>query len=227
LSKLLIIFFLVYGEGYFRNPITSRLNADNMAEGFKMNNHPTDEIRPIKVICIGAGISGIISAIRLPEKIPDLELRLYEKSEDIGGTWLDNHYPGSKSYKMRPRKNFRAFLISYRNIQLLVVSYFGPKKEKKAELSCFKDIPAAAYQLSFESNTQWSAYFAPGGEIKAYWDRVCAKWDVYRYVTFNTEVTEARWNEETCKWTVQLKDVKTGQVGTPQLSVCIINILLT
>ncbi|QKX62741.1 uncharacterized protein TRUGW13939_09903, partial [Talaromyces rugulosus] len=141
-----------------------------MAEGFTMNNHSTDEVRPIKVICIGAGISGIISAIRLPEKIPNLELRLYEKSEDIGGTWLDNHYPG---------------------------------------IAC--DIPAAAYQLSFESNTQWSAYFAPGGEIKAYWDRVCAKWDVYRYVTFNTQVTEARWNEETCKWTVQLKDVKTGQ----------------
>ncbi|KAF9891223.1 hypothetical protein FE257_004787 [Aspergillus nanangensis] len=53
-----------------------------------------DEGRPIKVICIGAGFSGILCAIRLPQRIPNLELVIYDKNHDIGGTWLENVYPG-------------------------------------------------------------------------------------------------------------------------------------
>lgn len=55
---------------------------------------PVDESRPIKVICIGAGIAGITAAIRLPQKIKNLELVLYEKNSDIGGVWFENKYPG-------------------------------------------------------------------------------------------------------------------------------------
>lgn len=55
---------------------------------FAIRNVAIDEYRPIKVICIGAGISGILSAIRFPQKIPNLELKIYEKNEDIGGSKL-------------------------------------------------------------------------------------------------------------------------------------------
>lgn len=79
------------------------------------------------------------------------------------------------------------------------------------------DIPAAAYQLSFESNTQWSAYYAPGPEIQRYWEGIAEKYDVYRYITFNTQVTEARWDQEEGLWTIRLRDVITGRV-----SLCII-----
>lgn len=61
---------------------------------FQFRDHPTDEVSKIKVICIGAGISGILSAIRLPQKIENLELSIYEKSRHLGGTWFDNRYPG-------------------------------------------------------------------------------------------------------------------------------------
>ncbi|KAK6382936.1 hypothetical protein LTS17_003606 [Exophiala oligosperma] len=53
-----------------------------------------DDDRPIKVICIGAGISGMLTAIRFPQKIKNLELVIYDKSDDIGGTWHENRYPG-------------------------------------------------------------------------------------------------------------------------------------
>jgi hypothetical protein len=49
-----------------------------------------DTLRPIKVICIGGGLSGILTAIRFPQRIPNLELVIYEKNEDIGGTWFEN-----------------------------------------------------------------------------------------------------------------------------------------
>lgn len=53
-----------------------------------------DEYRPMKVICIGAGMCGITVGCMFPEKIPNLELVIYEKNNDVGGTWLENHYPG-------------------------------------------------------------------------------------------------------------------------------------
>lgn len=51
---------------------------------------PIDEVRPIKVICIGAGFSGILCGIRIPQLVENAELVIYEKNSDIGGTWLEN-----------------------------------------------------------------------------------------------------------------------------------------
>ena len=53
-----------------------------------------DEPRPLKVIYIGAGISGILAAIQFPKYVPNLELAIYEKNADVGGTWFENRYPG-------------------------------------------------------------------------------------------------------------------------------------
>lgn len=51
---------------------------------------PADHCRPMKVICIGAGISGILTAIRFPQHIQNLDLVVYEKNEGLGGTWFEN-----------------------------------------------------------------------------------------------------------------------------------------
>lgn len=59
-----------------------------------IEERPIDGKRPLKVICVGAGISGIITAIRFPQRIPNLELQIYEKNPDITGTWFENRYPG-------------------------------------------------------------------------------------------------------------------------------------
>lgn len=67
-----------------------------MAQTFQIRDAPVDEFAKIKVICIGAGLSGILSAIKLPQNIENLDLAIYEQSSGVGGTWLDNHYPGSK-----------------------------------------------------------------------------------------------------------------------------------
>ncbi len=53
---------------------------------------PVDHARPVKVVCIGAGYSGILTAIRFPQKIKNLDLTIYDKNEDIGGTWFENRY---------------------------------------------------------------------------------------------------------------------------------------
>lgn len=55
-----------------------------------LEDRAIDQPRPIKIICIGAGFSGILTAIRFPQRIPNLELVIYEKNADIGGTWYEN-----------------------------------------------------------------------------------------------------------------------------------------
>ena len=59
---------------------------------------PVENFRPLKVIAIGAGFSGIYLSIRLPEWLRNVELVVYEKNADLGGTWLENRYPGCESF---------------------------------------------------------------------------------------------------------------------------------
>ncbi|RKL19310.1 hypothetical protein BFJ68_g3584 [Fusarium oxysporum] len=50
--------------------------------------------RPLKVIVVGAGPSGIAALIEL-KKLPHIEILCFEKNADVGGTWLETRYPGA------------------------------------------------------------------------------------------------------------------------------------
>lgn len=54
--------------------------------------HCVDDYRPVKIIVIGAGLSGILAGIRFPQRIQNLTLTIYDKNEDVGGTWWENRY---------------------------------------------------------------------------------------------------------------------------------------
>jgi len=75
------------------------------------------------------------------------------------------------------------------------------------------DIPAHVYQLTFESNSQWSSYYAPGSEIQAYLKRVATKYNVYKYVKFKHKVQKAEWDDSEGKWHVHVEDLITGKVS--------------
>ncbi|WP_428482428.1 flavin-containing monooxygenase [Pyruvatibacter mobilis] len=47
---------------------------------------------PFHVAIIGAGVAGICQAIKLQEA--GIAFTIFEKADDIGGTWRDNTYPG-------------------------------------------------------------------------------------------------------------------------------------
>ena len=48
----------------------------------------------LEVLIIGAGMSGILAAIKLAEI--GVQYKIYEKNNDLGGTWYENQYPGSR-----------------------------------------------------------------------------------------------------------------------------------
>ena len=56
----------------------------------------TEQPRPLRIAIIGAGMSGILAAIKLRESGYD-DVVLYEKAERLGGTWRENTYPGIAS----------------------------------------------------------------------------------------------------------------------------------
>ena len=70
---------------------------------------PTETCRQFKVAVIGAGMSGLLSAIRLKEA--GINFEIIEKNPDVGGTWFENTYPGCRvdsanhvySYSFRPQ----------------------------------------------------------------------------------------------------------------------------
>ena len=68
------------------------------------------------------------------------------------------------------------------------------------------DIPATTYSYWFEPNPYWSRLFPPGAELQRYAEKVADKYDVRRYMRFNTTVECARWDEDERLWQVTLAD---------------------
>lgn len=146
-------------NGTHVNPSTDHVEHD----GYQLADFAIDEHRPVRIAVIGAGYSGILAAIRIPQRLRNYELVVYERENGIGGTWFVNRYPG---------------------------------------LAC--DIPSHTYQLSFEPNLRWSAFYAPGPEILAYLQQVAAKYHVEKYVKLRHKLSGANWDEEHGKWTLKL-----------------------
>jgi cation diffusion facilitator CzcD-associated flavoprotein CzcO len=51
------------------------------------------ERSPLRIAIIGAGMSGVLTAIKLREAGED-DFTIYEKADRLGGTWRENTYPG-------------------------------------------------------------------------------------------------------------------------------------
>jgi cyclohexanone monooxygenase len=64
------------------------------------------------------------------------------------------------------------------------------------------DVPSHLYSFSFALNPNWSRSFSPQDEIQNYLRGVAAKYQVADKHLFNTDVTNARWDEKTTRWLV-------------------------
>jgi len=64
-----------------------RTNGVDAEPQWQLHDTPIENQRPIRVIVIGAGYSGVYCGIRIPERMRNCELVIYEKNAGIGGTW--------------------------------------------------------------------------------------------------------------------------------------------
>ncbi|PQE11649.1 phenylacetone monooxygenase protein [Rutstroemia sp. NJR-2017a WRK4] len=65
--------------------------------GYTVKEQPLGTLRPVRVIIIGAGVSGINLARTLKQQTVRVEHVIYDKNPDVGGTWYENCYPGCAS----------------------------------------------------------------------------------------------------------------------------------
>ena len=87
------------------------------------------------------------------------------------------------------------------------------------------DVPSHLYSFSFERHYPWSRRFAPQQEIFSYQQYCARKYDLYRHIRFNTEVADARYQDEDGIWELTLTNgdtlttrvliTATGQLNQP------------
>ncbi|KAF7590203.1 hypothetical protein BBP40_003178 [Aspergillus hancockii] len=88
--------------------------------------------RKLRVVCIGAGISGLSVAYKLKHEKPldFVDLVIYEKNREVGGTWFENVYPGvacdipvhSYQFPFAPNPNWSSYYGSGKEIQEYIVN---------------------------------------------------------------------------------------------------------
>ena len=73
--------------GTYRHPYDIELNTDHAYTP-----------RKLRVITIGAGFSGLLMAHKFQHRFPEMQAyvhhTIYERHNQLGGTWLVNTYPG-------------------------------------------------------------------------------------------------------------------------------------
>lgn len=124
--------------------------------------------REPKVVIIGAGMSGLLAAVKLHEAgIRDVVL--YEKSDAVGGTWRDNRYPGLScdvpahlyTYSFEPNPDYSRRFAHGAEIR----AYFERVARKYNLESIIKfncELTDAAYR-----NSQWHLKTRAGDEVVA------------------------------------------------------------
>jgi 4-hydroxyacetophenone monooxygenase len=77
------------------------------------------------------------------------------------------------------------------------------------------DVGNHFYCYSFEPTDQWTHFFAEQPELQDYFQRVMDKYGVGPHVRWETEVTDASWDDATAMWTIRTRGLD-GTVSTLQ-----------
>ncbi len=110
------------------------------------------------VAIIGSGFGGLGLAVKLKES-GNNNFVIFERADQVGGTWRDNIYPG-----------------------------------------CGCDIPSHLYSFSFEMNSDWSREYSLQPEILEYIINLKNKYNLEPHIQYNTNIVEARFDEENLRW---------------------------
>lgn len=97
-----------------------------------------DEAGSVSAIIVGAGVSGVCAAVRLQEA--GVQLKIFEKNTDVGGTWFENRYPGCAvdtpnhfyQFSFAPNNDWPRYFSQRKDIQEYIASvadWFGVRDQ--------------------------------------------------------------------------------------------------
>jgi hypothetical protein len=78
------------------NGHTTASKPSENGHAYTVREQPLGATRHIRIVGIGAGASGLNLIRTLRLNLTDYEVTVYEKNTDVGGTWLENRYPGCR-----------------------------------------------------------------------------------------------------------------------------------
>ncbi|KAI0144715.1 flavin-binding monooxygenase [Pestalotiopsis sp. NC0098] len=132
------------------------------ASPFTLKDEPLENQRSLKVRVIGAGYSGIYLGIRIPQRLRNIDLQIYEKNDGLGGTWWVNRYPGcacdvpshSYQYSFEPNPDWSNFYAPQAEICAYldrVADKYGVKRFVKLQhevVSCEWDVLSQKWNMN-------------------------------------------------------------------------------
>ncbi|EXK33695.1 hypothetical protein FOMG_10947 [Fusarium oxysporum f. sp. melonis 26406] len=143
---------------------TAETNSHNARNWVPLLDEPAFKPRNIHIICVGAGFSGLMLAYeaKYNESLQGfIDLTIYDKNHDVGGTWLVNRYPGVAcdvpahiyTFPFEPNPDWSSFYAS------------GP--EIWAYIKRTSDKYGLAENVRFQSKV-----------TEAIWNEAAGKWDL-------------------------------------------------
>ena len=181
--------------------------------------------RALKVAIIGAGMSGICMAVKLQDAGID-SFTIFEKADDVGGTWRDNTYPGLTcdvpsryySYSFRPNPDWTHLLPPGPEIQV----YFRQVAEERGirpHIRFGTDVTRAEYD-----DGRWRLTTADGEETFDVLITATGVLRVPRYPEIAGLETFAGPAFHSSRWdhSISLPDKRIGLIGTGSTGVQIV-----
>ncbi len=175
--------------------------------------------QPFKIAILGAGVAGICMAIKLKQAGFD-DITIYEKADDIGGTWRENTYPGCScdvpmhmyeySFEMLP--SWTKKFVSAEEIKVYL-DHVADKYDVRRHVKFGQEITAAYFN---EATGFWELTFGDGSKktanifIAASGQLHRARWpDIQGQSQFKgASWHSAQWNHD-----VDLKGKQVGVIG--------------
>ncbi|KAK8023756.1 hypothetical protein PG993_011822 [Apiospora rasikravindrae] len=134
-------------------------NGANGHVNYQCSDTPIHANRHLRVICIGAGASGLYLAYKLRKDFTDFTLDVFEKNPDIGGTWFENRYPGcacdapahNYTYSFEPKWDWSSNYASSSEI-FRYFSDFATKYDLRQYISFSHEVVGAQWD---EDTNEW------------------------------------------------------------------------
>jgi cation diffusion facilitator CzcD-associated flavoprotein CzcO len=99
--------------------------GERFEKPFELLQQWHSQLRKLRIIHVGAGATGLCAAFKLERQLTDYELVCYDKNHEVGGTWLQNRYPGCAcdvpahiyTYTFEPNPDWKSYYAYSPQIQ--------------------------------------------------------------------------------------------------------------
>jgi hypothetical protein len=146
------------------------------ASTFQLRQQWHSQPRKMRIIHVGAGATGLCAAYKFERQLANYELVCYEKNDEVGGTWLQNRYPGCAcdvpahiyTYTFEPNPFWKSYYAYSPEIQDYFVN-FCEKYQLRKYIKVKHRVLSATWH---EEKGQWAVEVEHDGQIFTDWCHV-------------------------------------------------------